>query len=116
MTGKNGATLIEILLVPQVKDTNWTEEQKKNQLEKKHGDDTFKPVSYTQDYKTDKVVETSGDKCYDLYKTVNKNQYKELAVKSTNDYEYERQQEECTFKPKIFTLAEEQQQEYQTIH
>ena len=70
MVGKGDAKLIEILLVPQVKDTDWVEIRKKEALDKKEGGCTFKPDSFTQDYVPDKQIVSSGDKCKDLYGVV----------------------------------------------
>jgi len=54
------------------------------------------------DYKdSNKVGESHGDKCLDLYARKQKGWFAEKQEKTAEDYEFEKVKEECTFAPKI---------------
>lgn len=60
---------------------------------------TFKPKTLA--YSGTGRTTSSGDKCIDLYSRKQKGWFKEKAQKSAQEYEFERNKQDCTFKPKV---------------
>lgn len=62
---------------------------------------TFKPQTLDYVSTGQHRQSTHGDKCIDLYSTKPKGWFKDKPTKDSNDYEFEKATEECTFTPRI---------------
>ena len=108
--GEVPLTAIDILTQPSNKE-EWRRKAKEILETEEMKDCTFKPKTIGGGVKETRVInlldqnqvilKSSGDKCEDLYKHARIQQTQEKVEKSTVDYEYERQQDQCTFKPQL---------------
>lgn len=96
MGDKKNVNLVEILLHPSKGKDEWIETQKKHIENKEVEGCTFRPQ--TLDYHTQGARQaTHGDKCLDLFSSRPKGWFVEKQVKTTDEQEYEKFKEECTF-------------------
>ena len=94
----DNVSLVQILLIP--KHNEEYMESKRKELKDREVDGcTFKPQ--TLDYQTSAQKQTSGDKCLDLNSLKPSGWIKDKVYKTSVDYEFERNKEDCTFKPQI---------------
>lgn len=100
LADKKNVTVVDILLMPKHNDQE-LEDKRKINTEKEVEGCTFKPQTLDYAGAGQKQQETHGDKCLDLYKTKPIGWFKEKKYKESVDYEFERQEKDCTFAPQI---------------
>lgn len=88
------------ILTAQTNKDQWIEETKKELADKEQEECTFHPLTNEQvQISPDESIQSSGDKCFDLYHLARAKAPKK--DKSKDEYEVEKNAEECTFQPNI---------------
>lgn len=96
----HNANLVEILLIPKHNEA-YLEEQRKALHDKEVDGCTFAPKTIDYSSTSGQQRETHGDRCLDLYSSKPKGWFKDKETKTMADFEFEKGQEDCLFRPKI---------------
>lgn len=98
---EGGKITVLDILTAQTNKEQWIEETKKELEAKESEECTFHPMTNAMaQMKVDETLETTGDKCNDLYHLATIRPRQKLD-KTREDYEYEKNALECTFKPNV---------------
>jgi hypothetical protein len=93
-------TVLDILTA-QTNKEQWIEETKKELAQKEQEECTFHPMTNENVVmKPDESMQSTGDKCFDLY-TLAQAKNKQKMDKTRDEYEFEKNANECTFTPNI---------------
>jgi len=97
---EGGKITVLDILTAQTNKEQWIEETKKELQDKEQEECTFQPLTNeTMKLSQNQSIESTGDKCFDLYHLSRAKGAKN--DKTKEDYEFEKNVEECTFKPNI---------------
>eukprot|EP00345_Euplotes_harpa_P006916 CAMPEP_0168329732 /NCGR_PEP_ID=MMETSP0213-20121227/7286_1 /TAXON_ID=151035 /ORGANISM="Euplotes harpa, Strain FSP1.4" /LENGTH=145 /DNA_ID=CAMNT_0008333119 /DNA_START=192 /DNA_END=629 /DNA_ORIENTATION=+ len=97
---EGGKITVLDILTAQTNKEQWIEETKKELAKKEEKECTFHPMTNENvQIRQDETMQSTGDKCFDLYRLASVKQKK--ADKSKEEYEFEKNANECYFRPNI---------------